>query len=349
MQDEARRRLTLVEVLVIVVLIALVVSLFWPARGNRGPSYRTVCRANLYVIAKGCIAYAAGNNARFPYAGVASESPGEDGAGFTFIGRGWNWGGIRGHANDPGTSLRSNTRHLWLLVRLRAADPKTFICPEDPDAGEPFVLTDMQGAYDFQNRSQVSYSFQCQGAALTEQGEAREGWNTSLKDDPKLVILADRSPMLRAIDRSAGDPKVGCQMEIARADNFGKRFVQALRDGMSDIRWDRAQAKSVFTPPGGRGMRALIGPNHKGAGQNFVRLDGSGDFAQDPWCGAYTDNIWTVEDPDVYCEPTGKDDDSRALEGRMRGIIDVSETDMLKAWQAAPESRTRYPDSFLVP
>lgn len=349
MQNEAGRRVTVVEVLVIVVLIGLVLSLFWPARGDRHTLDRTVCLANLRAITQGCIAYAAGNDGRLPYAGAAAEAPGENGAGFTLIGRGWNWDGIRGHANDPATSLRSNTRHLWLLVRLQTADPKTFICPEDPDAGEPFVPTDIQGAYDLQNRSQISYSFQYQGAALTKQGGIREGWNTSLKDDAKLVILADRSPMLRAKDRSVTEPRVGCQMEIARADNFGKRFVQALRDELSGIRWDRAQVKAVFTPPVGRGMRALTSPNHKGAGQNFLRLDGSGDFAQDPWCGAYTDNIWTVQDPDVYSQPRGNDDDSKTLEGRMRGVIDVAETDMLKAWQADPQSRTRYPDSFLVP
>jgi hypothetical protein len=349
MQDDARQKLTLVEVLVVAILIVLVVSLFWPATGGHDPSYRTVCLANLRVIGQGCITYAIDNNGRFPCAGAVREPAGENGAGFTLIGRGWNWDGIREHVHDPGTNLRSNTRHLWLLVRLRDADPKTFVCPEDPDAGEPFVRTDMQAAYDFQDRSQVSYSFQYQGAALTRQGEAREGWNTNVKDDPKLVILADRTPMLRAKDGSASDPTVGCQLEIARADNFGKRFVRTLRDQLSDIRWDRAQAEAVYTSPAGRGMRALNSPNHKGEGQNVLRLDGSGDFAGDPWCGAYRDNIWTVQDPDVYGKPKGKDDDSRALEGRMRGIIDVTEPDMLKAWQADSQSRTRYPDSFLVP
>lgn len=356
MRSESGRAMALVEVLVIVVLIVLVVSLLMPGLGGGGPVPRTVCLANLRAIAQGCVTYAAGNNSRFPCWLATDNQITDSGAGFGCIGKGWNWDGIKGHPNDPGMDVRSNTRNLWLLVRMQAADTKTFVCPLDPDAGEPFTPAVLQSPgpkgfciSDMQNRSQFSYSFQYQGPGLSADGQTRPVSNTTVRDDPKLVILADRSPMLQAKDPAATDSRMGCELTLARSDNFGKAVIQSLRDRLPAVRYDPQAAQMVCTQPLSQAMRSLNSPNHKAEGQNFIRLDGSGDFAEHPWVGAYADNIWTVQDPGEYAKEPDAQDDTRLQEARMRGLFDVSETQMLKAWQQSDQSRTRFPDSFLVP
>jgi hypothetical protein len=350
MQTYIRRAMTLPEVLAIILILAIAIVLFLPGGHPREISRRTVCLANLRGIAQGCIVYAVGNNSRFPYCPPSAGDSPLGAAGFTRIGQAWNWDGVRGHPNDPDTGVAGNTRPLWLLVRMQAGDPKTFICPDDRDAGEPFIPQDLQGTYDVQNRSQLSYSFQYQGPGLTTEGRPRPGWNTTLKDDPNLVVLADRSPMLRAENPTTTDAAIGCQMEIARSDNFGKRFVQSLREGIKGIRRDNTvQARPVYEIASQTVLAALNSPNHKGEGQNVFRLDGSGDFISGPMCGAGSDNIWTVQDAAAYPQPQASTDDLRLFEARIRGVYDKSESDMLKAWQFSDRSRQAFPDSFLVP
>jgi prepilin-type N-terminal cleavage/methylation domain-containing protein len=378
MKARARRAFSLVELLTVIGIIALLISILMPALGRaREIARRTVCLANLRGIAQGCVTYAEGSKGHLP-------SWGQTRAGFNAIGDAWDWDGVStntfsGNAAPAGFSPVSNTRNLWKLVQLQAADTKTWLCPSDGEAGEPFapaVLKSQNASRssisDVQNRSQFSYAFQYQGPALVvAAGANRDGWNTTLKDDPKLVILADSSPAFKAKNASAigtttASDVVGHTFEFASStasSTFptGKLFVDALTN-LKNPTWDPTTATAVYSFANSKDQQDVNSPNHRGEGQNFLRLDGSGDFAADPWAGAYKDNIWTVQDSQYY-NPSSPGSDDEILRARMRGLYDAGsaagagaattatyDVDVLMSvWVKYPQSKRDYPDSFLVP
>jgi hypothetical protein len=244
----------------------------------------------------------------------------------------------------------------------QTADPKTFVCPSDSEGGDPFapaslraVEQDRSGLCDIQNRSQFSYAFQYQGPALQATGtDKRSGWNTSGKDDPKMVILADMSPAFRAMNAEAIATTDDHTFELASSTvsatfPAGNLYVSVL-GGLQNIVWNQTTAKASYVLGNAEDPRALNSPNHRSDGQNVVRLDGSGDFAFDPWAGAYMDNIWTIQDSAAY---TASPQDSTAmLKARMQGLYDTAtytETALMRQWVVREESKNRYPDTFLVP
>jgi hypothetical protein len=262
---------------------------------------------------------------------------------------------------------------------MQAGDTKTFLCPSDGDAGEPFtpaVLKSQDPAAssisDVQNRSQLSYAFQYQGpVAGTAAGTTVAGWNTNLKDDPKMVILADTSPALKAQNLSAILTNSQANRDAHRFEfasstasatfPTGKAFYDAL-NGVKNITWDAAKAQATYSLNNPRDQQDLNSPNHRGEGQNFLRLDGSGDFAGDPWAGAYKDNIWTIQDPSYYDDAATAAKDTNCLIARMKGLFDAAGTagaggtfatydtvTLMPNWVLRPESKTTFPDSFLVP
>jgi type II secretory pathway pseudopilin PulG len=370
--------------LTVIGIIALLISILMPALGRaREIARRTVCLANLRGIAQGCVTYAESAKGHLP-------SWGQTKAGFNAIGDAWDWDGVSTKTFNPavaaptGYSPVSNTRNLWKLVQMQAADTKTWLCPSDGEAGEPFtpaVLKSQDPAAssisDVQNRSQFSYVFQYQGPALVSaKGDVLRGWNTTLKDDPKLVILADSSPAFKAKNASAVQTTAASDL-IAHSFEFacdtpsstfptGDTFVKALFNvkGITTAKphWNPSTATAEYAFTNSKDQQDLNSPNHRGEGQNFLRLDGSGDFAGDPWAGAYKDNIWTVQDAAAYEAATPTDDD--ILIARMKGWYRPTATEagqgaaatatydidkLMPDWVRRPESRKDYPDSFLVP
>lgn len=367
MRARNRKAFSLVELLTVIGIIMLLISILMPALGRaREVARRTVCLANLRALAQGCVTYAAGSNSHFPSWG--QRQPGYNG-----IGDAWDWDGVSARTfngdTPPATcSIVSNTRNLWKLVQVQAADTKTWLCPSDGDASEPFtpaVLKSQQAAWssisDLQNRSQFSYVFQYQGPALDDTGATREGWNTNLKDDPKLVILADSSPAFKAKNVSAMNSNAGTgtpddhTFDLASTTTSttfptGNQYALALKN-MTDPVWNAAKAQASYTLNNPKDLQDLNSSNHRGEGQNFLRLDGSGDFAGDPWAGAYKDNIWTVQEADAY-DKANSYTDSQILARRMRGEYDLAKwpyATVLKDWVKYAESKNTYPDSFLVP
>ncbi len=376
MKARTRRAFSLVELLTVIGIIALLISILMPALGRaREIARRTVCIANLRAITQGCITYAVVNRGNFPCWGDPKKNMG---AGFTAIGDAWDWDGVSAKTFDPKVSAPtsyspiSNTRNLWKLVQMQAADTKTWLCPSDGEADQPFtpaVLKSQDPAAssisDVQNRSQFSYAFQYQGPAIdpnppTNGSTIRTGWNTNMRDDPKLVILADTSPAFKAKYVPALAATDDHTFEMANGGAVSPTFpngklycdaLSAMKVGVN-ITWDASRAQATVTPTNPKDMDVLNSPNHRGEGQNFLRLDGSGDFAADPWCGAFKDNIWTVQDIRAYNNPGSPPADDVALGYRVQGEYDsqtYSQTQLLKDWAYYPDSKTTYPDSFLVP
>lgn len=359
MNRTARRGFSLVELMTVVGIIMLLISILLPALGRaREMGRRTACLANLRTIAQGCIFYGGpGNNYRFPNWGQPSP-------GFASIGELWD----RDNAAAAAANVVSNTRNIWMLVRDKSADPKTFVCPSDDLAGEAFQPADMTNVYDVQNRSQWSYSFQYQGPAGSDPANPRTGWNTSTKDDSRLVILADATPAMTAVhptntdSGTTGGARIHLFNLLIADDPALQGFVTAMTDMLNfgGITYNQATAKGNYVISGGSTLRGLNSANHRGEGQNVARLDGSAEFAANPWAGAHLDNIYTVQDPQYY-DASHLNGNTQAgntdmLRARMLGKYETgpgayTELDVTGAWvsDGFQASRVRFPDSFLVP
>jgi len=360
-----RAAFTLIELLTVMAIIGLLIAMLTPPLSRaREMARRNVCLANVRGIGQACITYALGHQMHFPYAGQVDP-------GFA-IGDAWHWDGSSKNAFD-GTDMssvttkpKSNTRHLWKLVSMQMADTKGFICPSDGMAGEPFLPGSLKpvtqgnsSISDVQNRSQFSYAFQYQGPALQQNGtDIREGWNTTTGDDPKLVIVADGSPAFRAINPEAVSVATAADVaehyfELAKANSptfqEGNNYVRILNSLTASM----VAGKVSWSLPNPDDIQFVNSPNHRGEGQNVIRLDGSGDFAGNPWAGAHMDNMWTVQDPTEYQKAPSARDANRMLAGRMKGLFDgatYTETDLMKNWYYSKDmSRNTFPDSFLVP
>ncbi len=361
-----RRAFTLVELLTVMAIIGLLISILMPPLSRaREMARRSLCLANLRAIGQGCLTYAASSHGHFPCVNQTQ-------AGFNAIGDAWDWDGtatttFAGNPAPAGYSPVSNTRNLWLLIKIKTADTKTFMCPSDPEAGDAFTPAVIKGQVngssdiaDVQNRSQFSYAFQYQGPAFADDGVTlRQGWNTTVKDDPRLVILADTSPAFRPMNSGAIGTSSMAQpddhtFELASATSTtfpeGVKYIDVLnylKNTAGTLKWNAQTARATYTLQNTDDTQYINSRNHRGEGQNIVRLDGSGDFAADPWGGAYMDNIWTVQDYAPYADSTSTDD--QILTARMLGRYEDTQADLMKQWVKRPESKDRYPDSFLVP
>ncbi len=81
-----------------------------------------------------------------------------------------------------GQGARSNSAHLYLLVRLGYATPQTLACPENPFANDEHLTTDK---HDWLSPQSVSYSYQNQYTLRA----------IRLEDVPRMAVLADRNPL----------------------------------------------------------------------------------------------------------------------------------------------------------
>jgi hypothetical protein len=247
-------------------------------------------------------------------------------------------------------------------------DARTFICASDGLADAPFSPADFNDTYDIQNRSQMSYSYQWQGPARdpairdSATNNARPGWITSTNDDNKLVVLADHTPFMMAQTPTVtartdkdhpGPDSHRYNLAATGPGNFGLMFVKALdvlnvviKEGVPDVIW----GTSGFIRSAADARQYINSSNHRGEGQSYARVDGFVGFAETPWAGAHSDNIYTVQDPQAYASSNATSDD--LLKARMRGLYDtakIGEDGILDNWVVNPLSKTKYPDSFLVP
>lgn len=357
MKAKSRQAFTLVELLTVIAIISLLISILLPALGRaREMGHRAVCLANQAAIMKGIQVYSKESEGKLPVWG--QRDPG-------FLSMGQEWGTdadylSNNNLNNAGMagSVHSNTRNYYILIRQKLADPKNFICSSDPDAQAAFNPADPTRAYDFQHRGQVSFSMQYLGPTFngtgTSTNDIRTGWQMSLTDDPRTVILGDKSPLIeprQPIQPQAAATGYFYDLPLGTGTSTFDQFCKTLADveGLATINTD-GKFLHGLTPPDR--VLDLNSQNHKGEGQNIARLDGSAAFVVDPWQGAAGDNIYTVEDKDNINRDAQKSAIARAC-----GVFPTStlagattEIQMLSHWMAVPRSnKTDYPDSFLVP
>ncbi|KKL08452.1 hypothetical protein LCGC14_2575730, partial [marine sediment metagenome] len=145
---------TLIELLVVVAIVTLLVTIIMPTLGRALVlARRAICGTNLASAVKGMALYGTENNAKFPNRGYRDTTR------FDVIGADLK--------NDP-DSANSNSRNLFLAVRLGFINPDLLNCPATED--EPVDLTNSDGDiyYDFNcgtgssYKSKLSYSYHLQ-------------------------------------------------------------------------------------------------------------------------------------------------------------------------------------------
>jgi len=146
-------------------MIAIVLALLVPAYVRaREEGRRAACRAQLRNIGYAVLTYGTTYAGQLPFAGHRA---------------GAYWLPVR----KPGTPVSDNDRHLYLLVRMRLAEPEWFVCPDRCDG--IVMQADRPEAFrTFPERANCTYSFQCMA-----------GPRPRLTDYPRMPILADQTPV----------------------------------------------------------------------------------------------------------------------------------------------------------
>lgn len=140
---------------------------------QRADSRRVAGAANLAMAGQAFNSYAADNLGKMPRGEVQPGSV---------------WWDV-GQTQAAGQGLRSNSAHLFLLIRQGYAKPKDLACPENPFAYDPHLTIEH---HDWRSPQAVSFSYQNQYTAKA----------LRLDDRPGMALLADRNPLF--ISRAQG-------------------------------------------------------------------------------------------------------------------------------------------------
>ena len=108
--------------------------------------------------------------------------------------------------------------------------------------------------------------------------------------DPRMVLLADKSGLFAASKTEAVEGRAAppdspvAYNSVVRTDavlGFLNNCHQDIMPGFKDRKL----------------ARLINSPNHGGAGQNVARVDGSAEFADNPWVSVDSDNIYNTHRP----------------------------------------------------
>lgn len=243
---------TLVELLTVITIIALLVAILVPSlRQAVWSARKSACQGNVKGAVTALVEYAG------EYTGVLpSRGFGPGTVRFDVIGR---------DVTLEKDSADSNSRNLFLAVRLKSITPEILICPETNDApaglstydaatGKDEPNHDFDVFYNGNYRNKFSYSYHLQ---FRDRDALARGYPLAMVSDTRMAVLADRSPFLTypGANYMAVDP-----IEI----------------------------------PAGTTASQANSANHGHRGQNVGFLDGHVEWFNRPTAGPNEDNIYTV-------------------------------------------------------
>jgi prepilin-type processing-associated H-X9-DG protein len=254
------KKLTHVEILVVVLLCLFLIAIALPASvKSRSDYFRQSCWSNLSKIGKAMVIYANDYEDQLPRAGGRSSVWGPS-VRWDAANR-FSAYGISPQNGSGGQATISSS--LYFLVKYSEVEPSYFICPGDSGTTE-FKLSDYPNrnptierlidAWDFgpEPWKHCSYSYHMPYCA----------YFLTASSEPGMAVAADRNPWIRSAEAEAKD----------------------FRSFKPDI-----------PPWNGTTNEAKYGNSftHEGDGQNVLFLDGHVSFKERSYCGVEGDNIYT--------------------------------------------------------
>ena len=217
----SRHGLSLVELIVSTAILLILLSIFVPYLLKvREQNNRSRCADNLRLLGGAMADYAARNGGNYPRVGY---NPAVAPAGYTaFTGPDT----ARPFARGSPVSHNDVTASLWLLVRLKLAEPADFICPSTTDLpdslldahGRP-VPVDQRG--NFRGPASLSFSYACPF------GDA-PGYRLNDTRRAGFALMADRAPNLALASVVPASTAGPLELAAANSPNHGRAGQNVL-------------------------------------------------------------------------------------------------------------------------
>jgi type II secretory pathway pseudopilin PulG len=204
----------MIELIVVVLIVAVLLSIFIPfLRKSRETESRVRCAENLRAIATGLSDYAKANDGSYPR--VVHDTANHPGAYFAYTGP----FASNPFAGDGRVSANDVTASLWLLVRGGYLQASVFVCPSSGDVADDLTGPDgrtVVSAHErgnFRRARNLSYSF-------ASPFSASPGYRFNANLLPSdFVIVADKNPGRSGGSDVTAPPNTAPPLEMARANS----------------------------------------------------------------------------------------------------------------------------------
>lgn len=212
---------------------------------SRGQSRQIACANNLRTAGAAMTSYAADSQGQMPRLGNFEGQP------WFLVGQ-----GVETHNGQP-QQVRSNSAHLFLLVRRGYIHPGALACPENEHATQHLAA----GAFDWPNAKAVSYSYQNQFTRRP----------VRLENAPGMAVLADKNPLFIIAADAQGKP---VRLKF-RHDLAPTAVSEMHRGGQNTLRADGAVFWTVrpMLPGGEDNMWLLEGVRDYSGRESPTRSD----------------------------------------------------------------------------
>jgi len=184
------------------VILGIAGVLFPPLNFARQKSWQARCQTQLGSIFQGLSNYTSEYEGQLPAVATTTGAP-------------W-W-----KVGDPGKENCSNTRHIWLLVKLNYVNPTDFVCPgRSQGRALQFDPSKVKDCNDFPARRYITYSFPIRCP------EPQKGRMLIPK-----VLMADSNPLFERLPRDYSNPlklRLDKELSTRNSSNHGRRGQHVL-------------------------------------------------------------------------------------------------------------------------